>query len=204
MKISLRITLLMVAMSVISVGVVGTVLAHRAWNAAETMAKDLTRSMARQVAADLRNYLEINWYRVTSLVTVMEGFESITPMARRAFINELLKSTVEKNYAVLAAWTIWEPNTLEGNDEAWIDTPGSDGIGRFVPVHSRTAAGGTVLELIEDFEDDDFYTMPMRQGRQIIMDPYPDFLAGMDVNVITIVAPSATRGARFWGSSAST
>ncbi|MCL2192364.1 MAG: methyl-accepting chemotaxis protein [Treponema sp.] len=189
MKIGLRITLLMVTLNVISIGVLGTVLIFRAWDAADHLASNLTQIRAREIGQEFDNFLENHWYMVRMTATIMGQFESIPIAGRRAFLHTAVKGMLETGGFVANAWSIWDPNVLEGNDLAWIGAPGTNEEGRFVPGYVRNIAGDIIEYIRRDFETDDFYILPRKAGGQIITNPYNRILAGELRNVATMAAP---------------
>jgi len=189
MKIGLRITLLMVILNVISIGVVGIVLIARAWETADNLAGNFALVRARQISGEFEGFLEDHWYMVSTAAAVMGQFESIPVAGRRAFLDNAIKSMVHAGPFVANAWSIWEVNVLEGNDQAWIGAPGTDERGQFVPGYVRNEAGEIAVHLRRDFEADEFYIMPKRLGTQIMTNPYNRLLAGEMRNIATISAP---------------
>jgi len=189
MKIGFKITLLMVIFNFFSIAVVGTVLIVRAWEASESMAENLTLSMARHIGEEFDNFIEDHWSMVSVAAAMMGEFESIPVAGRRTFLNNAVRSMVETGEYVANAWTIWDPDVLEGNDAAWVGAPGTDEQGRFVSGYVRNRAGDIVVHLRRDFEADGFYILPRRRNAPIITNPYDRLLAGELRNVATISAP---------------
>jgi len=189
MKIGFKITLLMVAMNFFSIGVVGTVLIARAWNNSENMASIFTLTRARQIGEQFDNFLGDHWYMVSTAAAIMGQFESIPEAGRRAFLSGAVRSLLEEGEFIANAWSIWEPNALEGNDAEWIGAPGTDEAGLFVPSYVRNRAGNVAAHLRRDFAGDEFYLLPRKLGRQVITNPYDRELAGEIRNIATISAP---------------
>jgi len=189
MKIGFKITVLMVALNIISVGVIGTVLIVRAWDTSENLAGTLTLIRARQLGQEYVNFLENHWFKVESAAAIMGEFESIPVAGRRVFLDNMVRSMVETGQFVANAWTIWDPNVLEGNDAAWIGSPGTDDTGRFVAGYVRNRNLDIVAHLRRDFDSDEFYILPRRLNRQILTNPYDRELAGEIRNIATISAP---------------
>jgi len=189
MKIGFKVTMLMVALNIISVGVIGSVLIVRAWDTSENLTGTLTLIRARQLGQEYVNFLENHWFKVYSAAAIMGEYESIPVAGRRVFLNNMVRNLVECSEFVANAWTIWDPNVLEGNDAAWIGSPGTDETGRFVAGYVRNKNMEIVTHLRRDFATDEFYLLPRRLNRQILANPYDRELAGEMRNVATISAP---------------
>ena len=189
MKIGFKITMLMVILNIVSVGVIGSVLIARAWETSESLAGTLTLIRARQLGQEYVTFLENHWFKVSSAAAIMGEFDSIPVAGRRAFLDNMVKSMVESGEFVANAWTIWDHNVLEGNDAAWIGSPGTDETGRFVAGYVRNRNLEIVEHLRRDFGSDEFYLLPRRLNRQILTNPYGRELAGEVWNIATISAP---------------
>jgi len=200
MKIGFRITLVMIIMSLVSVGVLGAVLIWKAWNTAEDLSVGLTRSQSKQLGSEFNIFLDRNWQKVLIAADTMGGlFEAVPDFDRRRFLNEILGNMISRDQNIITAFTIWEPNALDGNDLAWANTPGSDEAGRFLPAYIRTMSGDVTMILTYGFETEDFYLQPLRYGRQIITNPYTMNIAGEERIMSTITAPIRNRANRIVG-----
>jgi len=189
LKIRFKITLLMVVLNIVSIGVIGTVLITRAWGASESLAGMLTLVRARELGLKYVNFLENHWYKVDSVAAAMGQFESIPEEGRRVFLNRMVRGILESNPYIANAWTIWDPNVLEGNDAAWIGSPGTDEAGRFVAGYTRNLRGQIAMHLRRDFDTDEFYLLPRRLNRQILTNPYVRELAGESRSIATMSTP---------------
>jgi len=167
MKIGFRITMLMIAMSLASVGVLGTVLILRSWRNAERISMDFTRSIVRHMASQFETFFEGNWQKVVTATKVMERLDSLSPELRRPFVNDILKEILENDSQIVAAWSAWDLGSLGDDDRAWLGTPGVDGSGRFIPFLFRADAGNVVVDLLEDVDSGGYNLEPRRRGRQI-------------------------------------
>jgi len=189
MKIGFRITLLMVLLSVATVGTIGSVLILRAYQTADSLGTTLARNRARQVGEEFDNFIEDHCVMVSITSAIMGEYESIPVEGRREFFDNAIHSMVRSGKYIATAWSIWNPNVLEGDDSARIGAPGTDSAGRFVPGYVQTISGKIERHIKRDFENDDFYLLPRRLGRQIITNPYRRVLAGELRNIATIAAP---------------
>ena len=202
MKIGLRITLLMIVMSLVSVGALGVVLISISWNTADDFAMELTRAKVQQLKGEFQTFLELNWQKVSIAAETMGGlYESVPEYDRRRFLLDLTRNIVEGDDELISSFTIWEPNALEGDDRAWADAPGTNpATSRFQPAFVRTTYGAIVMEIVDDgFNYDDFYLQPARYGRQHITDPYVMRVGGENRIMTTISAPIRNRANRIVG-----
>ena len=202
MKIGFRITVLMVIISLVSVGVLGSVLITRAWYNADGLATQITRSQTRQRAGELRVFLERNWSKVSTAANTMSRLlESTSDSERRRFLADALHNTIDGDEEVMTVFAIWEPDVLGGSDQVWANTQGSDETGRFLPGLVRSLSG-EIVEIRLDksgFINEDFYLQPARYGRQFITNPYRMDIAGESRLMSTISAPIRNRANKIVG-----
>lgn len=84
----------------------------------------------------------------------------------RALYSEILRLAIEANRGVLAVWTVWEPDALDGRDAAFRHAPGHDETGRFLACWHR-ACGQVMLEATTGYDEPRrpaWYWIPKRRG----------------------------------------
>jgi methyl-accepting chemotaxis protein len=119
----------------------------------------------------------------------------------RSDVNAILRSVLEKNQQFVAVYTLWEPNAFDGLDERFIDKPGHDKTGRFIPYWNRNEKGDVVVEPLVNYEKEgpgDYYLLPKKSGNECIIDPYVYPVQGRDVLITSLVAPIIVNGV-FYG-----
>jgi len=173
MKIGFRITLLMVVMSLISIGTLGTVLISRAWNNTSKLSKDFTMSTGQYMVSEFQTLLNTKWQKVTTARTAMEQVYTVPPESRRSFINAMLNEMMIGDNQVVAVWSVWDYGALGDNDQAHIGTPGTDPRGRFIPSFFRTVTGTISIEPLEDIEISEYNLEP--RGKVGRLSPIPTF-----------------------------
>ena len=109
----------------------------------------------------------------------------------RKIFNDILKATIEMDPQVLGVWTVWEPNALDGQDADFVNAPGHDATGRFIPLWCRTK-NGTHVEPNTSYDEPgpgDWYLVPTRRGEEMIIDPYEFTVSGRRIFITSRVAP---------------
>jgi methyl-accepting chemotaxis protein len=71
--------------------------------------------------------------------------------ADRGLVTDMLRQNLETDDEVLATWTAWEPNALDGKDSKYRNTSSSDASGRFIPSWDR-GLGKIQLSALVDYE----------------------------------------------------
>ena len=201
MKIAFKLTLIMVVLNLFSVGVVGTVLLLRSRANITTSVENYTSTMARESAGEVAKYIGSYWSAAETTAQIMDQFEEVTADNRRPLMNTILRGLVHENPGVLGAWSVWEPDVLEGNDRKFIGTPGAKPDGRFAPFWFRS--GDTeALALLNDFDIPgvgDYYLIPKNTGSPAFFDPYIKTINGIEELISTMAFPLHSEEGKFMG-----
>ncbi|MFZ0158769.1 MAG: methyl-accepting chemotaxis protein [Kineosporiaceae bacterium] len=116
----------------------------------------------------------------------------------RAVYDRLLRSTLEANPQFIALSSGWLPDALDGRDAAHRNAPGTDGTGRYVPYWNR-GSGQITLEALVDYDTEgagDYFLVPMRTGKDWVMDPYIYPVNGKDVLMTSVMCVITVNGRR--------
>lgn len=108
-----------------------------------------------------------------------------------------LRHQVEANPKVLGMWTVWEPGAFDGQDSRYVNRPGHDATGRFIPYWNR---GSGVLKLEPNVDYDkpgigDYYLLPKQSVSETVIEPYVYPVAGVDTLITSLVVPVTRNGA---------
>lgn len=163
----------------------------------------LSRNMARQeatlIAKETANHygsyvkglVEEGLSETRTLAGIFESAigHGTLPMTREQ-ANGLLKHFIENNAQVLGVYTLFEPGAFDGRDRDFVDASGHDSTGRFIPYWTRGDNGQGVVEPLAGYEtqgDGDYYQIPRRIGREMVMDPYIYSVQGKETLLTSIV-----------------
>jgi len=110
----------------------------------------------------------------------------------RATVNEMLKSLLINNPEFFGTYTLWEPNTFDKRDKEFVNKPGYDQTGRFIPYFTRKNDDELNLEPLLDYEIDgigDYYLIPKNTKKECILSPYYYTVNNENVLMISLVSP---------------
>ncbi len=160
------------------------------------------QSLAERYAVQVKIELETAMTAARTLSQTFSGLRE-SGNAERNQYNAVLKSVLEKNEKFLSVWTVWEPNALDGQDDLYINAPGHDATGRFVPAWSR-ATGSIRVDPNLDYEKEgvgDYYLIPKRTGQETVIEPYLYSYTGKkeDEKRITSIVVPITSAGKFLG-----
>ncbi|MEP9370511.1 methyl-accepting chemotaxis protein [Mesorhizobium sp. KR1-2] len=110
--------------------------------------------------------------------------------------NRLFERWMQDNTFALGLSTCWEPNAFDGKDAEYRNAPGHDDSGRYVPYFVRNN-GKVELEALVDYEkpgDGDWYLVPKKTGKEVLMEPFSYNIAGKDVMMTSYMVPLLFNG----------
>ncbi|MBW8319755.1 MAG: HAMP domain-containing protein [Rhizobium sp.] len=109
----------------------------------------------------------------------------------------LMQKTLEGYPGAIGLSTGWEPNAFDGKDADYVGKPAHDASGRFVPYVFR-AGNDIKVEVLVDYDKPgagDYYQLPVKTGKPVLMEPYVYPVNGKDVLMTTLSLPARANGA---------
>jgi len=191
LSLKVKFTFIMVALSLLSAGMVGLVILFKARDSVSSLSMQYAKNDSEASASKIGKFLEPHWFTVEAIGQIMESYEDLPRFDRRTFFNSTLETLVHRNQDILAAWCNWEPNALEDDDLEFLKVPGTLRSGRFAPYWFKTASGVKVETLMpyDKLEEDAYYMLVKKSGRTTLFDPYIYKVDGKDIMVTSIATP---------------
>jgi methyl-accepting chemotaxis protein len=160
-------------------------------------AQELAMSRSAEFANEARAILEVALDAARTLAHVLEAMveEGDT---NRAQVNRILARELRSNADFVGVWTCWEPDAFDGRDREFAGKEGHDATGRFVPYWYRKN-GSAALEPLLGYQtpgEGDYYLLPMKSGRETIVEPYWYDVGGKKTMITSLVVPVEVKGKR--------
>lgn len=139
-------------------------------NSAFDLVDEHSEKYANEVKLYLEEYMDVS----RAITSIFEGKENYPPEMRRAIFMNVLKDVLKDNPHFLAAWTIWEPNAVDGMDSLFVLKPGCTHIGSFSATYYRSNENiyledsGTGGELFVG----SYYTIPKANKQESLLNPF--------------------------------
>ncbi len=149
-------------------------------------ASELANHESRQVAGVLDQALDA----ARTLAQAMAGMKARGHIDRPS-ADAMLKGVLAGNPGFLGVWSGWEPDALDGQDARYVNHPGHDGSGRYIPYWNR-GSGQVVLEPLLDYDKPgagDYYLIPKQTGHETLIEPYPYVVAGQELQITSVAVP---------------
>ena len=163
----------------------------RTTETAERSARQFAGTLAKQYAMEVEAELETAMNTARSTAHFFAGLKnSGLPMDRAALIRGM-RGVLTGAPGLFGIWTVWEPDALDGRDDEFVNAPGHDGTGRFIPYWNHQ--GGLHLEPCVDYDapglNGDYYRRPMTTGNEVLLEPVSYQIGGEPVTVVSAIVP---------------
>ncbi|HEX5394564.1 MAG TPA: methyl-accepting chemotaxis protein [Rhodocyclaceae bacterium] len=155
---------------------------------------------ASMLAARDAARLEQRFLRIAVALGAIRNFivgtkeRGLTP--RREDIDALMAASLEAAPDLIAFSCGCEPNAVDGRDGDYVNKPGHDATGRYVPYWNR-GSGKIALEPLANYDvagENDYYEIPRKTKQDILMEPYEYPVGGKPVLMTSIMLPLLVRG----------
>ncbi|HVG63280.1 MAG TPA: methyl-accepting chemotaxis protein [Hyalangium sp.] len=187
---------------VIALGLLTLVTRQQLSRVAEEQALETATAEAEHYALLVKNQLDAAMLPTRTLAQTFGALKR-TGLADRRLGEASLKKVLEGSPGLFGVWTVWEPNAFDGRDANFVNTPGTDASGRFIPYWNR-GSGSLKLEPSVDYQHEtlggasDWYLLPKQNRREVIMDPLVYPVSGKPTLMTTVVVPILLDG-KFLG-----
>jgi len=124
---------------------------------------EMASSYANQFDADMK----ANSAVANTIALTMENYKA----SNRTEVIGILENILEKNPNLIGVYVGYEPNAFDGKDAEYINAPGHDATGRFVPYCNKINGNLTVVPLLH-YDSSDYYQLPKARGEDVLTEPY--------------------------------
>jgi len=170
--------------------------AVKASHMAKTEALDKAEQIAYRYSGVVKAEIDVAMNTTRTLAQAFSGLKKSSTVLERKVLDQILIQILEDNPKFLGVWTCWEPNALDGRDNEFVNTPGHDATGRYIPYWNR-GSGATAVEPLLDYTKEgagDYYLLAFKSGKETIIDPYIYPIGGKDVLITSVVVPIKHEG----------
>jgi len=162
-------------------------------------AKQSVFSTAREDADEISVVISRALDTARTLANALSTIKSARAGLTRETVDSMLRTTLERNADFVGVYTAWEPDAFDGRDARFVNSPGSDSSGRYVPYWSRNKEGSVVVEPLVGYEDatrnetgarkGDYYLLPRETKQECVIEPYIYPVQGKPTLMTSLVVP---------------
>jgi methyl-accepting chemotaxis protein len=165
-------------------------------------------SSARESANRIEAEIETALNTARTLAHVLTAVKTAQAKLQREKVDGMLMTVLEQNPNFIGVYTCWEPNQFDGLDEKYVDLPGYDGTGRYIPYWCRGKEGNIIVEPLKGYEDStldkwgarvgEYYLRPKESKQECVIEPYYYSIDGKETLITSLVVPIVAEG-NFFG-----
>ncbi|SED27956.1 methyl-accepting chemotaxis protein [Pseudomonas marginalis] len=170
--------------------------------------QNLAESRANAIQAKLQNALD-SARTLANTLGASKSAQSPLSLGREQ-INTMLLSVLKDNPDFNGTYSCWEPDALDGQDQAFrINEGGNNPLtGRFTPYWTRSSDGHIAVQPLVEYDSDarhpngvlkgGWYSGPRDTQKESVLDPLPYVVQGKNVWLTTLSVPITANG-KFYG-----
>ena len=125
----------------------------------EKLAYQKSTEMASNYANQFDSDMKANRAIAKTLAHTMENYEA----SNRSEVINILENILEKNPNLIGVYVGYEPNAFDGRDAEYVNAPGHDATGRFVP-YCNKIEGHLIVAPLMHYNSSDYYQLPKARG----------------------------------------
>jgi len=193
MKLGIRLVLIISAVNLVGIGGLTVAATMFASSAIKSIADRNARNVTAVTAGSVKVYLEFPQDQIRAYVKIMEHIEEIVPNSgKREMVDFMLYTMVRENPDFVGVWTVFEPNALDNNDAAFVNTDRSR-TGRFESYWTNDR-GRISVSPLENYETADYYSIPRNSGKEAVAEPYYENIGGRQTLITSVTIPILREG----------
>ncbi len=169
---------------------VSDLLQVRSMLAAEEKLVEVMEQKSLQIRVALERAISVT----NTLAAVFAGMQTagIVVDVGRDSVNQVLSTILAGHPDFFASYTVWEPDAFDLLDLAFIDAPGHDQTGRFIPYWYRTLGATlhhTATQGYTQAAPANFYSQAQKAPNGLIIGPWERQVDDKTVSVISVITP---------------
>lgn len=190
-----KVLLIVIAMILGGFSITVAVLTYKASHLQQETALEYTRTLSKQNASEVKTEISSAFDAARTLAQSLEGLHS-NGTANRKLADHMLQRVFEGNPKFFAVWSVWEPNAFDGRDNEFINQPGTDATGRYIPYWHRSS-GQLKIDALVNYDvpgPGDYYLLARNSGEETLLEPYEYEVNGQKTLFTSMVVPIRHNG----------
>ncbi len=185
-----KIVIPMALMLVLALGLLTWQIQSRSSQAIQAVAERELAALAGKEGNAVKNFFDAALNQAQAVANTLISLDEQHMTLPRETLIAMLRGLEDSNKSFMAAGSAWEPNAYDGRDMEYINQPGSDAQGRFIPY----SATGEELTILENLEASIYYAEPKKRNNSYLTLPYTYNVGGREVLMTTASAAIKVNG----------
>ncbi|MCX7796687.1 MAG: methyl-accepting chemotaxis protein, partial [bacterium] len=153
-------------------------------------ANSIMEAEARENSNYIKAVLEVALDTARTMANMFGGMV-VSKKSDRIIADMMLKKVLEENKEFFGVWVCFEPNAFDGKDLRYAGKEGHDATGRFIPYWYRDEDRIHRVPL-ENYDKEglgDYYLLPLKTGKETILEPYEYTVSGKNLLFTSLAVP---------------
>ncbi|MDR1219814.1 MAG: methyl-accepting chemotaxis protein [Treponema sp.] len=200
MKLRVRVSLIFIAIMIAALASISVVLLNRAGKMQVQTALRSAERLAEEEARNIKGIYDNHIQTARTLAQLMGGYENFEAGDRRAVFIAIMRQIFESNPQLVALYSVWGDNALDGLDALYAGDAESNRekgfteTGKFVPLFSRES-GGMALRICRDHNE----ILASLTRDETVSAPEPRTVKAVDTYSVDFIVPIITPQNRVVG-----
>jgi methyl-accepting chemotaxis protein len=186
MKIGMKLVVIISIFNIIGIGVLAGVTLFQSRREISRLTEEEAKTIAEKTGGQMGTYFETYMGAARTLAQIMEGYKKIPAEQRRDQFSLMLSQVAAANYG-MSPWTTWGPNLLDGMDDRYVNTLGTDASGRYNAIWYNIPDGSVLGNLDREGWDE---LMEQRNLTEYMLDPFVYIVTGENYEPTSILTTS--------------
>jgi methyl-accepting chemotaxis protein len=149
--------------------------------------EELTGRYSEMIQSRYENYLSVT----KTLAEIMNSYEAVPAAERRTRYDNTILAIMESNPNFIGMFSIWQPNAIDGQDAEFVNDPGTDSTGRYMPWYSRRS-GTLEKHSLSEYELYGDVSANIGRTDPVMSEPYRAVYAGKQITGTRLCYPIVT------------
>ncbi|MDR2150934.1 MAG: methyl-accepting chemotaxis protein [Spirochaetaceae bacterium] len=145
MKLKVKLTIIIALMMTMVIAIISIVLLRRATSLQSKAVYQNMENEAGLLAMTLQARYQRYYDYAMSITYVFKNYESYPVERRRDEFNTILYYTLKANPNFVGLYSVWLPGVIDGQDEVFANTEGTDASGNYMPWFTQEDSGAIEL-----------------------------------------------------------
>jgi methyl-accepting chemotaxis protein len=194
MKLKYRLSIIVIGVIAAAIASISFILLRRA----SGIQLETTMVSSERLAENEAAYVERRFDEYAqvgrAVAQIMGSYEDVAPALRRGLYNSMLLRLLEGNPDLVAIYSVWYPDVLDGMDSFYAGQTGYSPAGQYIPLYSRET-GETVFRICRDYET----ILGELTATEVVSEPESRTINGAAGQSVDIIIPIITAGNRITG-----
>jgi methyl-accepting chemotaxis protein len=184
MKLRIKMTLIVAGIAAAAIAGLAVLLLVNSSNIVIAASVESSRRLAEKNAVDVKRQYDGYVQTARTMSDIFSRYEDVPRGQRRTQYNQILQQVFDTHPELVAIYTVWYPDALDGMDAEYAGETGYSPEGQYIPLYSRET-GKTVFRICRSYND----ILSVLTEDETVGDPEDRKINDIDGKSVDIIVP---------------